>query len=108
MGKKIEKAVVLNINELVDYAEDGIVSKEFEHTPGGSITLFAFDKGQKLSEHAAPYDAMLQIIDGEAEIMIGGEWFKPKTGDMLIIPQNAIHAVSASSRFKMLLTMIKG
>jgi quercetin dioxygenase-like cupin family protein len=107
MDKKIEKGVVLNINELIDYAEDGIVSKEFEHSKGGSITLFAFDKGQKLSEHAAPFDAVIQIVDGEAEIMIGDEWHTPIAGDMIIIPKGALHAVNASSRFKMILTMIR-
>jgi len=108
MDKKIEKGVVLTTNDIVDYADDGIVSKEFEHTKGGSITLFSFDKGQKLSEHTAPFDAVLQIIDGEAEIMIGDKWYKPKAGDMIIIPKDTLHAVNANSRFKMILTMIKG
>ena len=107
MDKKIVKGTVLDINGLIDYAEDGIVSKEFEHSKGGSITLFAFDKGQKLSEHTAPFDALIQIVDGEAEIMIGNEWHHPKSGDMIIIPKDSLHAVNANSRFKMILTMIK-
>lgn len=108
MDKKIEKGTVLDVNALIDYAEGGIVSKEFEHSKGGSITLFAFDKGQKLSEHTAPFDAVIQIVDGEAEIMIGSEWHHPKAGEMIIIPKDTLHAVNAGSRFKMMLTMIKG
>jgi quercetin dioxygenase-like cupin family protein len=108
MGKKIEKQQVLVANDLIDYAEGGIVSKEFEHSDAGSITLFAFDAGQKLSEHTAPFDAMIQIVDGEAEIMIAGECYHPKAGEMIIIPQGALHAVNALQRFKMILTMIRG
>ena len=70
MDNKIEKKTVLVPNNVIDYAEDGIVSKEFIHSNAGSVTLFAFDKGQRLSEHTAPYDAVLNIIDGVAEIMI--------------------------------------
>ena len=72
MDKKIEKQKVLVVNDLIDYADGGIVSKEFEHSEAGSITLFAFDAGQRLSEHKAPFDAVIQIIDGKAEIMIDG------------------------------------
>jgi quercetin dioxygenase-like cupin family protein len=108
MDKKIEKGIALNINELIDYAEGGIVSKEFEHTKGGSITLFAFDKGQKLSEHTAPFDAVIQIVDGEADVMIADKWHHPKSGEMIIIPKDTLHALNAGSRFKMMLTMIKG
>lgn len=108
MDKKIEKGVVLNVSQLIEYAEDGIVSKEFEHSTGGSVTLFAFDKGQKLSEHAAPFDALIQIVEGEAEIIIENKCHTPKQGEMIIIPQGALHAVNATSRFKMILTMIRG
>jgi len=108
MDKKIEKQQVLVTNELIDYADGGIVSKEFEHSPAGSMTLFAFDAGQGLSDHTAPFDAVLQIIDGEAEIMIEHQLYHPKAGQMIIIPQNALHAVSARKRFKMILTMIRG
>jgi len=108
MDRKIEKQTVLTVNELVDYAEGGIVSKEFEHSEKGSVTLFAFDKGQGLSDHIAPFDAILQIIDGEAEIKIEESIYHPVAGQMIIIPQNALHAVSAKQRFKMILTMIRG
>ena len=77
MDKVIEKKKVLSPNELIDYAAGGIVSKEFEHSNAGSMTLFAFDEGQRLSEHSAPYDATLLIIDGEAEVMIDGELYHP-------------------------------
>src|SRR5574344_2212952 len=107
MDKKIVKQQVLVANDLIDYAEDGIVSKEFEHSNAGSITLFAFDAGQRLSDHTAPFDAVLQIVDGEAEIMIEGELYHPKAGEMIIIPQGALHAVNAHQRFKMILTMIR-
>lgn len=108
MDKVIEKKKVLSPNELIDYAAGGIVSKEFEHSNAGSITLFAFDEGQRLSEHSAPYDATLLIIDGEAEVMIDGELYHPKAGEMIILPANHPHAVNAVHRFKMLITMIRG
>ncbi len=108
MDKVIEKKKVLQPKELIDYAAGGIVSKEFEHSNAGSITLFAFDEGQRLSEHSAPYDATLLIIDGEAEVMIDGELYYPKAGEMIILPANHPHAVNAVHRFKMLITMIRG
>lgn len=108
MDKKIEKKTVFAAADMIDYADGGIVSKEFEHSNAGSITLFAFDAGQKLSDHTAPFDAVLQIVEGEAEIMIEHELFRPKTGQTIIIPQHALHAVNAVQRFKMLLTMIRG
>ncbi|WP_314739294.1 cupin domain-containing protein [Hoylesella pleuritidis] len=108
MDNKIEKKTVLVPNNVIDYAEGGIVSKEFIHSNAGSVTLFAFDKGQRLSEHTAPYDAVLNIIDGVAEIMIEDELYHPKAGEMIIIPTGARHAVNANDRFKMTITMIRG
>ena len=108
MNKVIEKKQVLQPNDLIDYAEGGIVSKEFIHNNAGSITLFAFDEGQGLSEHSAPYDATLLIIDGEAEVMIDGDLYHPKTGEMITLPANHPHDVNAKQRFKMLITMIRG
>ncbi|MDD2603003.1 MAG: cupin domain-containing protein [Prevotella sp.] len=107
MEQKIEKKTVLDILSLINYAEGGIVSKEFEHSSAGNITLFAFDKGQKLSEHTAPYDALLQILDGKAEIVIDMQTFQLNDGQMIIIPQGAPHAINATEQFKMILTMIK-
>lgn len=108
MEQRIEKKKVLELNDIIDYAIDGIVSKEMVHSESGSITLFAFDKGQRLSEHFAPYDATIQILDGTAEIMINGELFHPKAGEVIVIPANARHAVNAINRFKMMLIMIRG
>ncbi|MDY6207048.1 MAG: cupin domain-containing protein [Prevotella sp.] len=99
---------VINLCGTIDYADGAIVSKEFVHTQGGSLTLFAFDEGQGLSEHSAPFDAIVQIIEGEAEIRIDGQPFHPHAGDMLIMPANHPHSVHAKKRFKMLLTMIRG
>ena len=96
-----------NLAELVDYAADSIVSKTILDKPAGTITLFAFDQGQKLSEHTAPYDAVVQILDGAAAVTIDGQESQVAAGDIIIMPGNILHAVAASERFKMLLTMIR-
>jgi len=108
METKIEKRTVLTPAQAIDYAAGGIVSKEFIHSAAGSITLFAFDQGQQLSDHIAPFDAVIQVLEGTAEIMIEGELYHPTAGQMLIIPQGALHAVNAPQPFKMMLTMIRG
>jgi len=92
---------------LVEYAADSIVSKAVLDKPVGTITLFAFDRGQKLSEHTAPYDAVLQVIDGAARLTIGGKDVKVLAGEIIIMPANVPHAVIAEEKFKMLLTMIR-
>ena len=92
---------------LVEYASDSIVSKTILDKPAGTITLFAFDKGQKLSEHTAPYDAVVQVVDGTAKLTIGGEDMKVSAGEIIIMPANIPHAVTAEEKFKMLLTMIR-
>lgn len=92
---------------LVDYARDSIVSKTILDKPAGTITLFAFDEGQKLSEHTASYDAVVQVIDGRARLMIGGEEREVAAGEIIIMPGNVPHAVVAAGPFKMLLTMIR-
>jgi len=92
---------------MVDYAADSIVSKTILDKPAGTITLFAFDKGQKLSEHTAPYDAVVQIVDGMAGLTIGGKDMKVSAGEIIIMPANVPHAVNAKEKFKMLLTMIR-
>jgi len=92
---------------LVEYAADSIVSKTILDKPVGTITLFAFDKGQKLSEHTAPYDAVVQILDGSARLTIGGEDVNVAAGEIIIMPANVPHAVAAEEKFKMLLTMIR-
>ena len=96
-----------NLVSLVDYAGDSIVSKTILDKPAGTLTLFAFDTGQKLSEHTAPYDAVVQILDGKARITIDGEAIEVLTGDIIIMPANIPHAVAADEKFKMLLTMVR-
>ncbi len=92
---------------LVEYAADSIVSKTILDKPVGTITLFAFDKGQKLSEHTAPYDAVVQVIDGSAQLTIGGKDVMVLAGEIIVMPGNVPHAVAALEKFKMLLTMIR-
>jgi quercetin dioxygenase-like cupin family protein len=96
-----------NLAKLVDYAADSIVSKTILDKPAGTITLFAFDKGQKLSEHTTPYDAVVQVLDGVAAVTIDGRENKVAAGDIIIMPGNIPHAVAATKRFKMLLSMIR-
>lgn len=95
------------LNELVAYAVDSIVSKTILDKPVGTITLFAFDKGQRLSEHTAPYDAVVEVFDGAGRITIGGREQKISSGEVVIMPANVPHAVAADERFKMLLVMIR-
>ncbi len=115
MGSEAKKAGVLeacvaraqNVAGLVEYAADSIVSKTILDKPAGTITLFAFDKGQRLSEHQAPYDAVVQVVDGSGVITIAGEEIEVGAGEIIIMPGNVPHAVSAVEKFKMLLTMIR-
>ena len=95
------------LTKLVQYAPDSIVSKTMLDKPVGTITLFAFDKGQKLSEHTAPYDAVVQVLDGTSLITIDGKDINVPNGQIIIMPANVPHAVTAEERFKMLLTMIR-
>ena len=92
---------------LVDYQPGAIVSRTLVKGPGGSITLFAFDAGQELSEHTAPYDALLLVLDGAAEVRLAGAPHQLAAGDLLLMPANQPHAVKATQRFKMLLTMLR-
>jgi len=91
----------------VDYSPGAIVSRTLLDKPTGTLTLFAFDAGQGLREHTAPYDATVQILDGEAELIIGGQSVNARTGELVIMPANVPHAVRAHQRFKMLLIMIR-
>jgi quercetin dioxygenase-like cupin family protein len=101
------KGKALNMKTLVEYASDSIVSKTLIDKKAGTITLFAFDAGQGLSEHTAPYDAVVQIIDGEVQIRIGGNAIRASEGNIVVMPANVPHALLAEKRFKMLLTMIR-
>ena len=98
----------IHLKKHIDYSSDSIVSKIMMKKKSGNITLFAFDKGQELSEHTALFDAVVHIVHGEAEVIIGGESTAVKEGEMIIMPADIPHAVKAAEhRFKMLLTMIK-
>jgi quercetin dioxygenase-like cupin family protein len=95
------------IKDAIEYAADSVVSKMLIKKETGNLTLFAFDKGQALNEHTAPFDAAVQILDGIAEIIIGGKSHILKEGEFVIMPADIPHAVKAAEKFKMLLTMIK-
>ncbi len=109
LGAKASFPVAENFSmtEKVQYAESSVVSRIIIRNERGNVTLFAFDKGEFLSEHTAPFDALVQIIDGVGQVVISGKVFDLKTGESIIMPANVPHAVNAVERFKMLLTMIK-
>ncbi len=98
---------VAALDGLIEYQKGSVVSRTVIDKPAGTVTLFAFDKGQGLSEHTAPYDALVDVIDGEVEITISGKPSRVKQGEMLIMPANEPHALKAVSRFKMMLVMVK-
>ena len=99
-------STVSRMADLLDYQEGAVVSKTLIDKKTGTVTLFAFAQGQGLSEHAAPFDALVQVLDGEAEIRISGKEFHLK-GEVIVMPANEPHALKAISRFKMMLTMIR-
>ena len=98
----------LDVATLAGYAEGAIVSKTLLEKDAGTITLFAFDEGQGLSEHTAPFDAFVQVLDGAGEFVIAGKTTRVEEGQMLVMPANVPHAVRARQRFKMLLVMLRG
>jgi len=98
---------VVKLIDLVNYQEGSVVSREIISKPTGTVTLFAFDTGQGLSEHTAPFDALVYLLDGEAEIVISGKALSLKEGEMVIMPANQPHALKAVKKFKMILTMIR-
>ena len=100
-------AQVLHTAELVNYQDGAVVSRTLINQKTGTVTLFAFDAGQELSEHTAPYDALVQVLDGATEVSIAGQPFQLQAGDAIIMPANDPHAVKALTKFKMLLTMIR-
>ncbi|MFH1488302.1 MAG: cupin domain-containing protein [Pseudomonadota bacterium] len=102
------KGIPLNLKEHVAYAEGSVVSKTILKKEIGSLTLFSFDSGQGLTEHTSPFDAVVTILDGQAEITLGGEKKAVKSGEMLIMPANIPHSLHAEEPFKMLLIMIRG
>lgn len=107
MNNEFPKAQKFNFINEVEYSSGGIVSKNVVKRPTGNVSLFAFDKGEGLSEHTAPFDAIVQIIEGEAHIIIGGTKHHLVAGETIIMPANVPHALQAIERFKMVLTMIR-
>jgi quercetin dioxygenase-like cupin family protein len=93
--------------ELAAYQEGAIVSRVLVKQPAGSVTLFAFDAAQELSEHTTPFDALVQVLDGEGEVTIGGEPHLLRAGEVVLMPANVPHALRAPTRFRMLLTMLR-
>lgn len=102
-----DQVEVLNVLTLLQYQESAIVSRVLLKEKTGNVTVFAFDKDQELSEHTTPFDAMVQVIDGKAQVIIDGESHTLSTGEMTIMPANIPHALYADEKFKMILTMIK-
>ncbi|TVQ90701.1 MAG: cupin domain-containing protein [Bacteroidetes bacterium] len=101
-------STIINFKKDIEYASNSVVSKRVLEQKTGNITLFSFDKGQKLSEHSAPFDAMVQVAEGQVEITIDKKPYILKEGETIIMPANIPHALLAVEKFKMLLTMIKG
>ena len=99
---------VLHLKDLVQYQEGTIASRMIVNRPTGSVTLFSFDENEGLSEHTAPFDAVVTILDGECEVWVAGQTHHLKEGDTIIFPANAPHALSAIARFKMMLIMVRG
>ena len=107
---KLEASIVANsqdMEQMIEYQDHSVVSKTLIQKTTGTITLFAFDEGEALSEHTAPFDAFVQILDGESEISIGGNKHNLIKGNCIIMPANIPHAVNATKKFKMLLVMIR-
>ena len=103
----ISPSDAMKLVDLVEYAEGSVVSRTIIDKKVGTVTLFSFDVGQGLSEHSAPYDALVCLLDGEAEIIISGKPHLVKEGEMIIMPANEPHALNAAKRFKMMLVMIR-
>lgn len=98
---------IMNLGKMLEYQEKAIVSRVLLKNEGGNLTFFAFDQGEELSEHSAPFDAFVQIIEGEAEIYISGKPYRLSKNDTIILPAKKPHSLKGVSRFKMLLTMIR-
>jgi len=107
MGENNERREVLSPTGLVEYQQGSVVSRTILKSSTGSVTLFAFDKGQELSEHTVPHDALVHVLDGQAEIRISGTAYRVEQGEMIVLPANEPHAVRALGSFKMLLTMLR-
>lgn len=100
-------AQALNLAQLINYQDESVVSRTLVNRSTGTVTLFAFGKGQGLSEHTAPFDALVYMIDGQADITIAGKTVRAGPGDLVIMPAQQPHALQAVTEFKMMLTMIR-
>ena len=107
MPNEFEKATIVILKESITYSDKAIVSKHILKKQTGNVSIFAFDQGEALSEHTAPFDAFVMVLDGKADIKINGESHILQTGETIVMPANVPHAVVAVEKFKMLLTMIK-
>ena len=105
--KGVAGAQVARLVDLAEYQEGSVVSRTIIDRKTGTVTFFAFDEGQRLSEHKAPYDALVHVLDGEVEIVISGKAMRVREGEMVILPANKPHALRAVKKFKMMLTMIR-
>ncbi|GAG02802.1 unnamed protein product [marine sediment metagenome] len=103
----MSKDKAVKVCELIDYQEGSVVSRTILETETGTVTIFAFAEGQGLSEHTAPFDALVHLIDGEAEVTISGQLLHVREGEIIIMPANKPHALKAVTKFKMLLTMLR-
>lgn len=106
-GGRLQDSQAVSLAELVSYAEGAVVSRTLMANDAGTLTLFAFDVGQALSEHSAPFDAIVQVLDGRLELTIGGQSVTAGAGQMVVMPANVPHAVRADQQAKVLLTMMK-
>jgi quercetin dioxygenase-like cupin family protein len=104
----LEPATPTRLAELLDYAPGAVVSRTLVKSTAGTLTVFAFDQGEELSEHTTPFDAHVQVLEGCAELVIGGESVLPKAGETVLMPADVPHAVKAIAPFKMLLILIRG
>lgn len=107
MEQSFQKGAILHLTSLIEYSDGGIISKQLIKSPSGNITLFSFGKGEELSEHRAPFDALIQVLEGTANVVLNGTPYNVKAGESIILPANVPHALTAIEKFKMLLTMIK-
>lgn len=105
---EFKKALIFRFEDEVDYSGGSVISRNVLKNQAGNVSLFSFDKNESLSEHTAPFDALVQVVDGKAEVLIKGESFMLKKGESIIMPANIPHALKAVESFKMILTMIKG
>jgi len=103
----IEQSTALKLDELVEYGAGAVVSRTLAKGPAGTLTIFAFDEGQELSEHSAPFDAYVTVLEGSALLTIGGEPVRVEVGEVVLMPADVPHAVAGPGRFKMMLVMLK-